>query len=112
MEESNNVSSQGRLLPQSHSLLRWRGRYILHDGFSQQSRSPKPHTLDPDWGGFRRPSHVGGGDGGEKEVRGMRWLPSPLLSPHPSRAKRDSGVLQPMGMADPYVEVGEPRGVV
>ena len=42
----------------------------------------------------------------------MRWLPSPLLSSRPSRAERDSGVLQPMGMADPHVEVGEPRGVV
>ena len=42
----------------------------------------------------------------------MQWLPSPLLSPCPSWAERDSRVLQPMGMADPYVEVGEPRGVV
>ena len=111
LEISNNVSSQGRSLPQSCSLLRWRGRCVLHDGLSQQSRRPEPHTLDPDWGGFPHPTRVGGGGGGEKEGK-MWWLPSPLLSSRPSQAERDSGVLQPMGMADPYVEVGEPRGVV
>ena len=49
------------------------------------------------------------GEGAEEEIR---WLPSPLLSSHPSRAKRDSGVLQPVVMTDPCVEVGGPRGEV
>ena len=83
LEISNNVSSQGRLLPQSHSLLHWRGRYVLHDGLSQQPQSPEPHTLDPDWGGFPHPTRVGGGGGGEKEVRG-RCSGSPLLFSPPA----------------------------
>ena len=78
LEISNNISSQGRSLPQSRSLLRWRGRCVLHDGLSQQSRRPEPHTLDPDWGGCPPSfSCVGEGFG----------VPSP--------ASKDDGMIQP-----------------